>query len=383
MHIRLLTYSTKPRGGVVHALSLAEALAKRGHDVELWALSIDGAGFFREPGVETVLVPVARVENETVEARILRYADTLAAGLRGTAPADIEHSEDCLSARALLSLRTENRAGSIVRTVHHVDEFRSPILDACQRASIVRVDHRICVSRFWAQRLEEQFAVDSTVIPNGIDAARFAAPDLTRAKARERFGWGDRPVLMSVGGIEPRKGSRDLLAAFAALRRTRPRALLAIAGGETLFDYANYREAWHGDAERLGVRVSEALTEQTDVHVMGRIDDDAMPALFRAADVMAMPSTREGFGLVALEAMASGCPVVLSDLPVFHEHFTPETDCLMAPVGDSRRIAAACGRILDEPDLGRRLIRGGQQTASRYTWDDTAAQHEALYQEVA
>ena len=132
------------------------------------------------------------------------------AQLRGRPAATIEHSEDCLSARALLSLRTENRVGAIIRTVHHVDDFRSPVLDACQRASILRVDHRICVSRHWAERLRSQFDVSSTVIPNGIDAARYRAPDLSRAGARSLFGWGDRPVLLAVGGIEPRKGSRDL-----------------------------------------------------------------------------------------------------------------------------------------------------------------------------
>ncbi|MDH3724791.1 MAG: MSMEG_0565 family glycosyltransferase [Thermoleophilia bacterium] len=383
MHIRLLTYSTKPRGGVVHALNLAEALAARTHDVELWALSIDGAGFFRDPAVETVLVPVARSSQESTERRILRYADALAGALRTTPPAEVEHSEDCLSARALLTLRTENRAAAIVRTVHHVDEFRSPVLDACQRASISRVDHRVCVSRYWADRLREQFDVDAAIIPNGIDAARFRATGLSREDARARFGWSDRPVVLSVGGIEPRKGSRDLLAAFAALKRRRPSALLAIAGGETLFDYAEYRSGWHNDAERLSMVVGEVLDDTTDVHVMGRIDDSDMPALYRGADVMAMPSTREGFGLVALEAMAGGCPVVLSDLPVFREHFTPDLDCLMAPVGDSRRLSAACELILDDPAIRRRLTTAGRKTADRFTWGAAAAAHERLYEEIA
>ena len=67
MRIRLVTYSTKPRGGVVHALSLAEALGDRGHDVELWALSADGASFFRRPQVPARLVPVDRRPGEDVE----------------------------------------------------------------------------------------------------------------------------------------------------------------------------------------------------------------------------------------------------------------------------------------------------------------------------
>ena len=99
MRIRLVTYSTKPRGGVVHALSLAEALGDRGHDVELWALSAGGGRFFRPPRVPAHLVPVERRPEEGVEARILRYAEALADGLRAAGPADVHHAEDCLSAR--------------------------------------------------------------------------------------------------------------------------------------------------------------------------------------------------------------------------------------------------------------------------------------------
>ena len=123
MRIRLVTYSTKPRGGVVHALSLAEALGDRGHDVELWALSADGAAFFREPRVTARLVPVERRPGEPVRDRILRYADVLADGLRAAGPADVHHAEDCLSARSLLALRAEGVVPAVVRTIHHVDDF--------------------------------------------------------------------------------------------------------------------------------------------------------------------------------------------------------------------------------------------------------------------
>jgi len=381
LRIRLLTYSTKPRGGVVHALALAEALQQRGHDMELWALSVDGAGFFREPNVPVHLVPVERRDDEDIDRRILRYADALAGGLREAGPVDVEHSEDCLSARSLLSLRTEGRTGEIVRTVHHVDEFRSPVLDACQRASILKVDHVICVSRYWADQLEDQFGAESVVIPNGIDADRFRAPDLTRADARSRFGWGGRQVVLAVGGIEPRKGSLELLRAFALLKETHPNAVLAIAGGETLFDYRDYRDAWHGEADRLGLRVDSGA-DGSDVVAMGRIDDPDMPALYRGADALAMPSMKEGFGLVAVEAMAAGCPVVLTDLPVFREHFSDGGDCLMVPVGDIRRLSAALGEVLGTGARHATITQGGQTTASRFSWEAAAEAHERFYAEV-
>lgn len=371
--IRILTYSTKPRGGVVHAMSLAEALAARGRAVELWALSIDGAGFFREPRVPTRLVPVGRRDDEGVEARILRYADALASELRAAGPAAVHHAEDCLSARSLLLLRADGRRGEIVRTVHHVDEFTSPVLADCQEASIREPEHLVCVTRHWQERLEEEYGVRASLIPNGVDAHRYAQQGPDRAAARAAFGWEGREVVLSVGGIEPRKGSRTLLAAFAELRRRRPTAVLAIAGGETLFDYADYRSAWDDDLRRLGLGTGD------DVRVLGRIDDPDMPGLYRGADVLAMPSEREGFGLVALEAMAAGTPVVLSDLAVFRENFRDGHDCLMAPVGDSSLLAGALSRVLADAGLRGRLAGGGRSTVAAFTWDAAAAAHEDLY----
>jgi glycosyltransferase-like protein len=382
LRIRIVTYSTKPRGGVVHALSLAEALGDRGPDVELWALSADGAAFFRPPRVPAHLVPVGRRPGEDVEPRILRYAATLADGLRAAGPADVHHAEDCLSARSLLALRAEGRLPAVVRTVHHLDDFASPVLRECQRASIEDVDHRICVSRHWAEVLEREHGVAADVIPNGVDAARYADCRLGRGEAGRRMGWGGRPAVLAIGGIEPRKGSRTLLAAFAAAREALgPGALLAIAGGETLFDYADYRAAWEADAARLGLRVHRgpAPPAGADVAVLGPVADDLMPALYRAADVFAFPSEREGFGLVALEAQAAGVPVVASDLPVLREFLTPGEDCLMAPPGDAGALAGALVAAASDEALRARLAEGGRRTSGRFTWAAAAAAHESAY----
>ena len=383
MKIRIATYSTKPRGGVVHAMNLAEALTHRGHDVELWALSPDGAKFFREPRVTTCLVPVERREDEDIEARILRYADVLADGMRSAAPVDINHTEDCLSARSMLALRAEGRIASIVRTIHHVDAFTSQVLLDCQRASILDVDHRLCVSRHWAERVAEEFGVACDVVANGVDAERYRACPLDRAAAGALFGWGDRRVVLAVGGIEPRKGSRLLLEAFARARgRLDDGGLLAIAGGETLFDYSEYRDAWRGDAQRLGLQVHEGsgpIPATADVAILGTIADADMPALYRAADAFAFPSTREGFGLVVLEALASGIPAVVTDLPVLREHLQDGRDCIMVPAGDSGPLANALVSAVRDEELRRRLRAGGDETVARFTWAGCAEEHERLY----
>ncbi len=387
MQIRIATYSTKPRGGVVHALNLAEGLADRGHQVELWALSPDGARFFREPRVDVHLVPVERREDEDIDERILRYADVLTDGMRAAGPVDVNHAEDCLSARALLTLRAEGRIASIVRTIHHVDAFTSQVLLDCQRASILDVDHRLCVSQHWAERVQEEFGVASDVVANGVDAERFAGCPLDRAAAGRRFGWADRPVVLAVGGIEPRKGSRLLIEAFARARgRLGDGALLAIGGGETLFDYREYREAWHGDAQRLGLEIHAGapgqVPDSADVAILGTIDDDDMPALYRAADALAFPSTREGFGLVVLEALASGIPAVVTDLPVLREHLEDGRDCVMVPAGDSGPLSDALVSAVRDRELRARLRAGGTQTTARFTWAVCAEEHERLYQRI-
>lgn len=384
MRIRLLTYSVKPRGGVVHALRLAEELAVRGHDAELWTLSVGGAGLFREPAVTTHLVPVEKRTGEDLDVRVTRYAAALADALRAAPPADIHHAEDCLSARSLLTLRAEGVVPHVVRTVHHVDVFTSRFLEECQRASIQDVDHRVAVSAFWAERLADEFGVHARVVPNGVDAERFGGCPLTRSQAGTAMGWGDRAVVLSVGGVEPRKGSRVLLEAFARAKGRLPEgALLVVAGGATLFDYADYRSGWREDAARLGLTVHDGPTPppQADVAVIGVVDDDQMPALYRAADVLAFPSTREGFGLVMLEAMATGLPVVASDLPVFGEFLTDGEDCLMTPVGDSGPLSLALVRAVRDDDLRVRITTHARDTAARYRWSDTAALHERAYEE--
>jgi glycosyltransferase-like protein len=269
-----------------------------------------------------------------------------------------------------------------VRTVHHVDDFRDPVLADCQTASIVDVDHRICVSRHWAEAVRRDFGMPAEVIPNGVDAARFAAVgEVARADARARLGLPERPVVLAVGGIEPRKGSRTLLAAAAALRRAGPAPLVVVAGGETLFDYADYRAAWEADAERLGMRVHRGPrpSADADVAVLGTVADGDLPLLYRAADALAFPSEREGFGLVVLEAMAAGTPAVVSDLPVLREHLADGRDCLMAPPGDADALAAALARVLHDGALAARLVTEGRHTAARHTWAAAAEAHERVY----
>jgi glycosyltransferase involved in cell wall biosynthesis len=220
------------------------------------------------------------------------------------------------------------------------------------------------------------------VVPNGVDVARFTLPDLDRAGAGAHMGWGDRPVVLAVGGVQPRKGSRTLLEAFARARARLPEgALLVIAGGDGIFRTEQHEAAWREDAERLDLRVHDGPRPDADADVarIGVMADDDMPVLYRAADVLAFPSTREGFGLVVLEAAAAGLPVVVSDLPVFAEFLEDGRDCMMGPVGAAGALADARVRAINDSGARARLTACAYETALRFDWAETAARTEAVY----
>jgi glycosyltransferase-like protein len=373
----MLTYSVKPRGGVVHAIALSEALAARGHRVELFAVGPPGAAFFRAPAVPAHVVSHVAPDapfDARIAAMIAAYADGLRGALRGGA-FDVVHAQDCISANAALALRDERTIPHVVRTVHHVDDFRSPSLIECQRRSIAEPDRVVCVSRAWAARLRAEFGVAADVVGNGVDTARYRPPRdaAERRAARDAAGVDGRLAVLTVGGIEPRKGSLTLLEAFAAARAALParRPVLLVAGGATLFDYRDEVQRFHARARELGLN--------GDLRVLGPVSDARLEALYRAADVFALPSVKEGFGLVVLEALAAGLPTVLSDLDVFDEVLGDGESALRAPVGDAPAFAAALVRVASSPALAARLRAAGPAVAARHDWARVAAAQEAAY----
>lgn len=355
MRIALITYSTKPRGGVVHTLALAEALAALGEEVTVWTLGRGGdRAFFRDvdPRVSLAVVPFTARDDETVGERILRSIDTLRAAFT-PGEYDIVHAQDCIGANAV---------GPCIRTIHHLDTFTTPELAACHERAVVEPIARVCVSRAVATEVHEGWGLTPTVIPNGVDAARFAAAAAASASSareawRARLGEG---YVLAVGGIEPRKGSLDLLEAFAL--SARPDARLVFAGGETLFDYSDYRAAFDARAAELGI----------EPVMLGVVPDPELPSLVAAAGVLSFVSTKEGFGLAAMEALAASVPVVARDLPVLREVFVDA----VTYAHDVSTIAAALAAALDgtapDPAIGRAL-------ADSFTWDGAARAHLELY----
>lgn len=373
----MLTYSVRPRGGVVHALEVSEALARRGHEVELVALAKPGERLFRDASVPVHTIAHTPTEDEfdaRIQGMLHAYRDGLRELLGARAP-DVLHAQDCLSCNAAVALRDEGVTPHVIRTVHHVDDFRSPSLIACQDRSILAPDRLLCVSLPWVRRLREDYGVDAGVVSNGVDLLRHRPPEGgERERDRERLGFGGRHVILTVGGVEPRKGSLTLLEAFARVRESVPhlRPLLVVAGGATLFDYRD-------EIDRFAARRRELGLGDDAVRVTGSLPDAEMEALFRSADVFAFPSVREGFGLAALEALACGLPVVASDLDVFTDFLIHERSALVVPVGDADGLGAALTRLASNPAQAARLADEGRRIAESLTWDASAEQHERAY----
>ncbi|MET3960681.1 glycosyltransferase-like protein [Marmoricola sp. OAE513] len=355
MRIALLTYSTKPRGGVVHTLALAEALAALGEEVHVWTLARGGdTTFFRPvaPAVSVHPVPFPDVADEDVGTRIVRSIAALRTAFEAARDVyDVVHAQDCISA---------NAAMPCIRTIHHLDTFTTPELAACHERAVVEPTDRICVSAAVAAEVEAGWGLTPTVIPNGVDAHRFVAGarDVAgRETWRRRLG----TYVLALGGIEPRKGSIDLLEAMALVQQERPGTRLVLAGGETLFDYRDYRRAFESRAAELGV----------DLEVLGGIDDAALPTLVAEASALGFVSTKEGFGLAAMEALAAGVPVVARDLPVLREVF----GSTVTYARDVPSIAQALDGVLGgthDPGPGRAL-------AATYSWTAAATAHQRFY----
>ncbi|WP_119696592.1 MSMEG_0565 family glycosyltransferase [Microbacterium halotolerans] len=361
MRVAQVTYSTKPRGGVVHTLAVSEALAALGHDVEVWTLGRgQDTAFFREvdPRVRVRVVPFDGCDGETVAERIERSIDAMSRAF--SSDADIVHAQDCISANAV------GAAGRpYVRTIHHLDAFTTPRLVECHERAIRDPIARICVSRAVAAEVARGYGCAPTVIPNGVDAARFAAAAGSAGDAgRERWRAQLGDYVLALGGIEPRKGSIDLLEAFALARESNPDLRLVFVGGETLFDYRPYREEFERRATELGLQPT----------VLGVLPDDEVPAVVAAARALGFVSTKEGFGLAAMEALAAGVPVVARDLPVLREVFGDAVSYAEDVPGIAAALAAATSTVrVHDPEGGRRL-------AASYTWDAAAYAHVRFYE---
>ncbi|MBP1178106.1 MSMEG_0565 family glycosyltransferase [Methylobacterium sp. PvR107] len=375
LRIAILTHSMNPRGGVAHCLALAEALCALGHEAVVHAPDPGGRGFFRHAACPTVSVAAQSVGGSTLDLVRARINDYLC---HFSTPAacdfDVFHAHDGIGGNALATLRHRRLIPGFVRTVHHVDSFSDPLLAEWQDRSIREATRLLCVSRTWADWIRGDLGAEAAIVGNGVDLSVYRdEPTAADAAVRERLGLGDGPVILAVGGFEERKNTLGIIEGFARLRARHPHAQLVVAGGASLLDHAAYRARCRAAlvAHGLAVGPGSAVVET------GPVPQADMPALYRAADLLAFPSWKEGFGLCVLEAMACGTPALVSRQPPFTEYLEP-TDALFVDPADPEDIAQAMVAAL-VPDIRTRLQAAGLARAAAHSWRGCAERHLDAY----
>jgi len=373
LSIGLFTYSSKPRGSVVHAACLAEALAGAGHDVTLYALEKEGEGFFRPLRCRLLLVP-ARPAPSAIETLVAQRIEELADFLTTLRPEhDVAHAQDCLSASGLLVARTRGVLSSalLCRTVHHVEQFESPYLERCQARSIREAELCLSVSRATQRDVLASYGRPSSLVSNGVELARFAQhspPDAADLRAKLAIAI-DAPLVVSIGGVEPRKNTLSMLDAFLAARRSRAALRWVIAGGASIFEHADYRAAFAARLAELDPESRAAVVQ------VGLLSERDLTLLLQSADVLLHTSRQEGFGLCVLEAMAAGTRVVVSRGAPFDEYLDDSCALRVDAARPSDIACALLSALLPAPES----LATARARAARYSWQGCAEQHQAAY----
>ena len=242
-------------------------------------------------------------------------------------------------------------------------EWFSPRFVALYRWLLPRLVHKaqhlVAISEFTRLRLIEGLRVDSskiTVIPNGVDKAfRPQTPERIN-QVRKALNLGDKPYVLCVGSVEPRKNLKGLLAAWAQLPfNIRKEYNLVLAG-------KSGRKEVFGDAGLDHVPEGAMFT--------GYVAQEDLPPLYSGAAVFAYPSLYEGFGLPPLEAMASGVPVVTSNNSSIPE-VVGDAGVLVDP-SDTQSIAEGLFRLMSREDLRKDYSRRGIERAASLSWDVSA-----------
>jgi phosphatidyl-myo-inositol alpha-mannosyltransferase len=356
-------YSFDVPGGVQsHVLQLAEVMRARGQDVSVLAPAsphVELPDYVVSAG-RAVPIPyngsVARLQfSPAVHGKVRRW---LAEG-----DFDVLHlHEPNAPSLSMWALRIAE--GPIVATFH-TSTTRSLTLAVFQ--GVLRPWHekivgRIAVSDLARRWQMEALGSDAVEIPNGVDVASFAS-----APVLDGYPRPGKTVLFLGRYDEPRKGMAVLIDALPSLVEHFPGVQVLIVG--------------RGDEDELR---SKAGGLAGHLRFLGQVDDAAKASALRSADVYCAPNTGgESFGIVLVEAMAAGTPVVASDLHAFRRVLHNGDAGRLVPVEDGAALAAGLVAILENDRLAKRYIAAGAEAVRRYDWPVVANQIMRVYETVA
>ncbi|MHB1809956.1 MAG: glycosyltransferase family 4 protein [Solirubrobacteraceae bacterium] len=376
-------------GGLArHVRKLSEALVASGAEIEV----LTRGGETVAPAQETPVhesrggVGVHRVREPPCPRELERFLpwvrrmneDMLAAGeeLMSERRYDLVHGHDWLVAHAAHELARRMRV-PYVTTIHATEHGRhkgyvqrSPQseIHSCERQMARRADSVIVCSHYMRGHVADVFGIDEervAVIPNGIDPSELR-PVGDLAALRAELARPDQRLVLLVGRLVYEKGFQLALDALPAVIEKVGGVRFVIAGSGT------HEAELRAQASRL----------RLDAHgsFLGWIGDDALHSLYRVCDLCVVPSLYEPFGLVALEAMASGCPCIVADTGGLREVVPPgERVGLRFNGGDPQHLGTMIERMLLDAPLRERLVAEASEHVLGFDWMDVAARTLELY----
>ncbi|MBV9172703.1 MAG: glycosyltransferase family 4 protein [Chloroflexi bacterium] len=360
-----------PGGVTEHVAHLAEQFRTSGHEVHIVAPSSDDESEPITAIDDGHIHRIGRVVSIPANGSVARITLSLRSYLQAKRllqqeQFDLIHlHEPMMPALPLTVLRHSNAAN--VGTFH---AYRNSRLAYFYGKGILRPFFRklhghIAVSRAAREFVGEYFPADYRIIGNGIDFPRFNTPTDPLESPRDR-----RPTVLFVGRLEKRKGLRFLLRAWPMVVQRVPDARLIVVGrGRPLEGYKRFatRQGW----------------SPSDVTFAGYVSSEDLPRYYQAADLFCAPNTgQESFGIVLLEAMAAGAPIVASDIPGYRDVVAQGEHGLLVEPKNPGAIADAICRLLSNPELRASMRRAGQAKARFYDWPRIASQVLDYYEHV-
>jgi len=383
LRILMLSWEYPPRviGGLAtHVKHLTEELRKIGVEIILLTCNYPGAPETEKLGkmvvkrIESYTAPTPDFASWVLLMNLTMEREAVKT-VKEWGSIDLVHAHDWLVAKPAITVKHLCRV-PLISTIHSTEQGRRNGLHSDYQRMIHQIEwwltyeswRVICCSNYMREEVIRFFNTPSdkiAVIPNGVDAARFESHECLR-EFRSRYASDQEKIILYVGRLVPEKGANVLLGAMPRVLSSHPEAKVVVVG-----------EGYY--KEEL-MRIAGRLNISSKVYFTGYVDDWTLGSLYKCASIAVFPSLYEPFGIVALEAMASGIPVVVSDTGGLSEIVENNVSGLKVEPNNSEALSRAISYLLDNPDFAEHLKQEAFKKVTRtYNWRAIAERTAELY----